>query len=190
MIYRVITALTFLAVVVGSVLLSNQIEQNPAAQNVSREAAVHDPGYAARHARLVQTGPDGLPLYTVDAESMQQLPNEGVVELEQVRVGFRDDTGHMWNAWGDHGELGQNTGQVDLVGNVQVAGLLPGTTDVAHLATERLHVDTRAQIVQTEEPVTMTTSDQHNRVQSRGLLANLKDGHVELLSAVHGVYVP
>lgn len=190
MIYRIITALTFLAVAVGSVLLNNQMQQTPGTQNATHEAPLHDPGYAARHARLIQTGPDGLPLYTVDAEAMQQLPNEGTVELEQVRVGFRDDSGHMWNAWGDHGELGQATGQVDLIGNVQVAGILPGTTDEAHLATERLHVDTRAQVVQTQDAVTMSTSDNRNRVQAHGLFADLKTGRVELVSAVHGVYVP
>lgn len=188
MIYRIITALTFLAVVVGSVLLGGQ--QAPSTEAIIREAAVHDQGYAARHARLVQTGPDGRPMYTVEAEAMKQLPDEGTVQLEQVRVGFRDDTGNMWNAWGDHGELGQATGQVDLIGNVQVAGLLPGTTDVAHLATERLHVDTQAQIVRTQETVTMSTSDQHYRVRSHGLFADLKSGHVEFESAVHGIYVP
>jgi LPS export ABC transporter protein LptC len=190
MIYRIITAVTFLALVVGSVFLSNEIEHAPSTQAPIREAAVHDQGYEARHARLVQTGDDGRPLYTVEAEAMQQLPNEGTVEFEQVRVGFRDDSGNLWNAWGDHGELGQATGQVDLAGNVQVAGLLPGTSDQAHLATDRLHVDTQAQIVRSQETVTMTTSDQHSRLQSHGFTADLKSGHVLLESAVHGIYVP
>jgi LPS export ABC transporter protein LptC len=190
MIYRIITALTFLAMFVGSVLLGGQLDRAPSAQAPIREASVRDQGYEARHARLIQTGDDGRPLYTVEAEAMQQLPNQGTVEFEQVRVGFRDDSGNLWNAWGDHGELGQATGQVDLVGNVQVAGLLPGTTDQAHLATERLHVDTQAQIVRSQETVTMTTSDQRSRLQSHGLRADLKSGHVLLESAVHGIFVP
>jgi LPS export ABC transporter protein LptC len=188
MIYRIITALTFLAVVVGSMLLGGK--NTPSTQSVIHESAVRDQGYAARHARLVQTGPDGRPLYTVEAEAMQQLPDEDTVLLEQVRLGFRDDTGNMWNAWGDHGQLAQPTGQVELVGNVQVAGVLPGTTDEAHLATERLHVDTQEKTVRTREVVTMSTSDQHYHVRSRGMFADLRSGRVHLESEVHGVYVP
>jgi len=189
MIYRIVTALAVIAVIVGSVLLGGQIERTPSSPGLVRET-LHDPGYAARHARLVQTGPDGQPLYTVEAETMRQLPNQGTVELEQVRLGFKDDSGNLWNAWGDRGELGQATGQVELVGNVQVAGMLPGTTNEAYLATERLHVDTQAQIVRTQDTVTMSTSDQHNRLQAHGLEANLKTGHVHLESAGHGLYVP
>jgi LPS export ABC transporter protein LptC len=190
MIYKLMGVLTLLGVIGGSVLLGGPLERPQAAPAVIHEVVRDQEGYAARHARLIQTGPDGQPLYTVEAEAMQQLPRQGTVKLEQVRVGFRDDGGNVWNAWGDHGELGQVTGQVELVGNVQAAGLLPGTSDEAHLATERLHVDTQAQVVVTRETVTISTSDEHNRLQSQGLVANLRSGHVLLASDVHGIYVP
>jgi hypothetical protein len=38
--------------------------------------------------------------------------------------------------------------------------------------------------------VTLSTSDQHHRLSSRGLQANLNNGHVLLESAVHGTYTP
>jgi LPS export ABC transporter protein LptC len=190
MIYRIIAALTLVALIVGSMLLGAPHEHTLPTQAASREVPHETEGYAARHARLIQTGPDGHPLYTVDAEDIRQRPDEGTVELETVKVGFRDETGNLWKAWGDHGRLGQATGQVDLQGNVRVAGLLPGTTDEAHMATERLHVDTQAQVMHTQDPVVMSTSDQRNRLQSRGLFANLKSGHVFFRSAVHGTYIP
>jgi LPS export ABC transporter protein LptC len=190
MIYRIIAALALIAIILGSLLHRGGQRTTVPALAVSQEIPQDPEGYAARHARLIQTGPDGQPLYTVDAEAMQQRPDEGTVELEQVKVGFRDDGGNLWKAWGNHGSLGQDTGQVDLVGDVQVEGLLPGTQDEAHMATETLHVDTRAQIVHTTESVTMITSNRHSQLRSHGLYVNLKNGHVRLESAVHGTYVP
>jgi LPS export ABC transporter protein LptC len=191
MIYRFIAALTLIAFIVGSVLLSGQRERTaPAAASVVREAPQEPEGYAARHARLVQTGPDGQPLYIVEAEEMQQRPADGTVELSQVQVGFKDDGGNLWKASGDHGSLGQTTGQVDLEGNVHVHGVLPGTQSEAQMATERLHVDTQAQKVRTLDPVTLVTSDQRSWLASHGLYADLKSGRVRLESNVRGMFLP
>jgi len=192
MIFRLIAALGLIALI-GFVLLSGGERERTSSvsQGLSREDMPQGPaGYAARNARLSQTGPDGRPLYTVEAESMRQLPAQGTVELEQVHLSFRDDGGNLWKAWGDHGSLGQDTGQVELVGNVHVAGLLPGTQDPTHLHTERLHVDTQAQQVHTQEPVTMTTDSHGGTLQSHGLSVDLKKGRVRLESEVHGTYLP
>jgi lipopolysaccharide export system protein LptC len=190
-IYRVMAALALIALIGGFVLLGGQHEHSPSPSPViTREIPQEPDGYAAKDARLVQTGPDGRPLYIVEAEHMQQHPGLGTVDMEQVQVGFHDDTGNLWQATGNHGVLGQTTGQVDLAGNVHAYGLLPGTQNEANLNTEHLHVDTQAQKVRTQDPVTMVTSDQHNQVHSLGLYADLKTGHVVLESNVHGVYLP
>lgn len=189
MIYRIALALALIALVVGSLLLGGSRERAPSPL-VTREVPREQEGYAARHARLVQTGPDGQPMYTVEADAMQQHPSAGTVELTQVHVTFKDDGGHTWDAVGDQGSLGQTTGQVDLVGHVKIHGLLPGTREQAHLETHRLQVDTQTQLVRSREPVTMRNADSRYVLQSRGLVANLKNGHVELESAVHGTYKP
>jgi LPS export ABC transporter protein LptC len=191
MIYRFIAALALIAAIVGVIWSGERERVVPATQVQSRdEGQGQQPGYAARHARLIQTGPDGHPLYTVEAESMRQQPADSTVELEQVHLGFVDDGGNLWKAWGDHGSLGQDTGQVDLVGNVHVAGLLPGTQNEAHLHTERLHVDTQAHLLHTTEPVIMTTADERATLAAHGLTADLRSGHVRLKSEVHGTYLP
>src|SRR4029077_2048096 len=86
---------------------------------------LHGPGYAARKARLIQTGPDGQPLYTLDAAQIQQQPNQGTVDLQQVLLGFRDTSGNAWTARADRGQLSQGSGVVQLEGDVQVVGALP-----------------------------------------------------------------
>jgi LPS export ABC transporter protein LptC len=185
MIYRLVALAALLALIVGLVVLTA-----PQPESVARAATgqpLHDPGYSAVQARLVQTGADGLPIYTLDAAEIQQQPDRGVVELQQVRLGFRDADGNQWTARAAHGELAQGSGVVQLQGDVHVNGTLPGTGEPTEITSERLAFDTDAQIVTTQTPVTIVMSGRE--LQARGLVANLKERHVHLESAVHGSFL-
>src|SRR6185437_6901276 len=76
-IYRIFAVLTVIAVIVASVLLSRQQGATPTATTVRGNA--WDEGYSAQNAKLVETGTDGLPLYTLNAATIRQLPNEDQV---------------------------------------------------------------------------------------------------------------
>ncbi|MBV8341192.1 MAG: LPS export ABC transporter periplasmic protein LptC, partial [Gammaproteobacteria bacterium] len=118
MIYRVMVVLALLTLVVGMVLLSGP-RPEPGAP-AARGAPLHDPGYSARSARLVQTGADGRPVYTLDAAQIQQQPDTGIVDLTQVRLTFRDTSNDEWTAQAARGELAQQSGIVQLAGDVHV----------------------------------------------------------------------
>ncbi|MDB6091426.1 MAG: lptC [Gammaproteobacteria bacterium] len=182
MIYRIFVGLAFIVVIAGTIFLGGQQSENTAPTTV--EEPLRDPGYAARNARLVQTGPDGHPLYTLDADVIRQQPNKDTVELEQAKLGFHDTSGNEWHASGLHGEVGQNSGKVELSGDVHVAGILPGTQQPGQIETDRLSFDTHTQIVSTPAPVTLRWSGQ--QVKAIGLHATLKDGRMQLESLVHG----
>ncbi|MGO9803670.1 MAG: LPS export ABC transporter periplasmic protein LptC [Steroidobacteraceae bacterium] len=186
MIYRLAAVLAVLALIVGVVLLSGP--QREAAAPSAAGAPLQDPGYAARGARMVQTGPDGAPLYSLEAAQIRQRPDQSTVDLEQVHMGFRGAGGDQWTARAERGELGQDTGMVQLDGAVHVAGLLPGTQDPAEISTEHLSFDTRTQIASTADAVTLTVSG--HELHAIGLIARLKEGRVQLESAVHGSYLP
>lgn len=188
MIYRVLAVLAALGLIVGVVLLSSGPQREPAAATSTAGAAPHDLGYAALDARLVQTGADGHPLYTLTAARIQQQPDRSRVQLEQVRMGFRDASGDSWTALAARGELGQDTGIVQLDGDVSIAGVLPGTADEARIATQRLSFDTRTEVASTTDAVTLTVSG--HELHANGLVARLKEGRVQLESAVHGSYLP
>ena len=184
--YRLAALLALVALIVGLVLLAA-----PQPETVARTTAgqpLHDPGYSAMQARLVQTGNDGRPLYTLDAAQIQQEPNRGLVELQQVRLGFRDESGNQWTARAAHGEVAQEGGVVQLDGNVHVSGILPGTEEPAEITSEHLAVDVNAQVVTTQAPVTIVMSGRE--LAARGLVARLKERHVHLESAVHGAFLP
>lgn len=184
MIYRLFALLTIVAVIVASLLLARQQGAAPAATAVQESAGGE--GYSARDARLVQTGANGVPLYTLNAATIRQLPNERQVRLTGVQLSFRDSDGNVWTATSDRGQLEQTTQQVQLAGNVHISGAPPGEHGPAQIATETLAVDIRNDLVSTRDPVTLLWSGR--RLSAVGLNANLKDHHVDLESAVHGTF--
>jgi LPS export ABC transporter protein LptC len=105
-----------------------------------------------------------------------------------VVLGFKDSAGDLWTARADHGELAQNSGIVELDGAVHVAGILPGTAEPADMSTARLTFDTNTQIITTRDPVTLIMTGR--KLDADGMVANLKERHVQLESAVHGIFRP
>jgi LPS export ABC transporter protein LptC len=180
MIYRIFAALVFIVVIGGTVLLGGQ--QSLIAPTVVEEP--RDPGYAARNAKLVQTGPDGHALYTLDADVIRQQPDENTIQAEKATLGFFDANGGLWTARGEHGEVGQDTGIVELSDDVHVTGTPPGSQQPAEILTNRLAFDTNTKVASTKDAVTLTWSGQEMR--GKGMRATLNDGRVQLESAVHG----
>ena len=182
---RIFAVLVFVVVIGGTIFFGGQ-QSETTAPTVIEEP--HDPGYAARDAKLVQTGEDGRPLYTVDADVIRQQPNDNTIQLEKATLGFFDANGALWTARGNAGQVGQDTREVELSGNVHVNGTPQGTLQPAEIVTEHLNFDTSSKIASTRDPVTWTWSGQE--IQGKGMHASLNDGRVQLESAVHGKAVP
>jgi len=185
MIFRVLVALLFIAIIAGSFWLGG--EPREPAPTTTVEASSADLGYSARNAILVETGEDGFPMYTLNAEMIRQHPSDGV-EFEQVQMSFRDPDGQTWQGRADRGELTTDTGKVDLTGNVHVTGLLPGSTQPADLETEKLSVNTHENIISTSEPVAINSPGR--QLKSKGLVATLTEHHLVLESDVRGTFAP
>jgi lipopolysaccharide export system protein LptC len=185
MIYRIFAALVFIVVIGGTIIFGGQQAETTATTVVEEP---RDPGYAARDAKLVQTGPDGRPLYTVNANVIRQQPDENTVELEQATLGMYDSNGSLWTARGVHGQVGQETGTVELNDDVHVSGTPGGTQEPVEIASNRLMFDTNTKIATTKDPVTVTWSGQE--IKGKGMRASLNDGRVDLESLVRGKAVP
>jgi LPS export ABC transporter protein LptC len=185
MIYRIFAVLVIIVVVGGTIFFGGSTN-GATAPTVVEEP--HDPGYAAHDAKLVQTGADGRPLYTVNADVIRQQPNDNTIELENAKLGFYDTNGSLWTARGALGQVGQNTGVVELSGDVHVNGTPQGSLQPAQIVTNRLAFDTNTKIATTREPVTLTWSGQE--IKGKGMRAALNEGRVQLESAVHGMALP
>ena len=186
MIFRILATLLVLGIIVGSFFLGGE-QHETTSTTTTLDASTGELGYSARDATLVETGPDGLPVYTLNADVIRQHPGDGV-EFEEVQMSFRDNAGQTWKGRADHGELTTETGKVDLSGNVHVNGVLPGSTAMADLTTEKLSVDTHENILSTAEPVTVASPGR--LLKSTGLLATLKENRLVLQSNVHGTFNP
>lgn len=184
MIYRIFAVLTIVAVIVASVLLSR--EQSGAPTSTAVQQTGWAQGYSAQNARLVQTGTDGHPLYTLNAATIQQQPNENQVRLTQVQMSFRDKNGNAWTATADRGELERAAQQVELSGNVHIAGAFRSGQSPAQISSDALSVDLSTDVVTTKDRVTLLWSGLV--LASTGLVADLKDQRVHLESAVHATF--
>src|ERR1700761_7137490 len=155
MIFRILAFLLVIGIIVGSFFLGGE-QHETTSTTTTVDAASAELGYSARNATLVETGTDGFLVYTLNANVIRQHPGDGV-EFEQVHLSFRDADGQTWKGRADEGELTTETGKVDLAGNVHVNGKLPGSDQMADLATEKLSVDTHEDIITTAEPVTLNS---------------------------------
>jgi LPS export ABC transporter protein LptC len=185
MIFRILAAVLLAAILVGSFWIGGEQRETKATTTV--EPANAEPGYSARNATLVETGPDGFPVYTLNADVIRQHPGDGV-EFEQVHLSFRDADGQTWKGRADQGELTTETGKVDLAGNVHVNGKLPGSDQMADLETEKLSIDTHEDIISTADPVTVSSTGRN--LKSKGMVATLKEHHLVLESNVRGALTP
>ena len=186
MIYRGISTLIIIAVIVGAVLLGQQHFNRGAP--ASNRARAEEPGYSARDAELTETGADGRPLYRLNAETISQRPKDDSVQLDKVRMTYRAENSSQWALSAEHGTVRENNERIELAGDVRVVGVVPGTNGLAQILTDQLSFDTKTEIASTPEDVTLVWSGRELR--GTGLIASLKDRQVKLESAVHGRFTP
>jgi len=183
---RFLTALMVVAVIVGSLYLGRA--RDTTAPTVTESSTTPSSGYAALDAEIIETGPDGRALYTLEADRIVQQPEQATVELEGVEMDYRDASGNRWRVRARNGRILEDATRVDLAGDVQVAGTPPGDYKDAQITTEKLTFDTQRERVETAEPVTLLWSGRE--LHARGLVADLKGEHVRLESDVHGRFTP
>jgi LPS export ABC transporter protein LptC len=184
-IIRLFALVVVLALIAGTILLGRGGAPEPSAGN---DQAAEDPGYAARDAVIVQNDADGWPLYQLRAAVIRQRPRDDRVELEHVTVDYRTAQGAQWRLRADHGQLQQDAQQIDVDGNVVLSGPLEGSSAPLDVRTQQLSFDTRTELASTDADVMLAWSAQ--QLASKGLVASLKDGHVQLESNVHGRFSP
>jgi lipopolysaccharide export system protein LptC len=184
MIYRLVVALVVVGIIVGTVLLGRQ--QGGSSTKTPVEATDGVAGYAARKAVLVETGADGRPIYTLNADLIRQRPNDRRVQLDVVQMTYRASDGNEWKVRADSGQIRDDGEQIELYGHVHVDGLLPGSDEPAQIQTSVLTLDTRNEIVRTKAPVVLKWGAR--QLEASGLEANLKSRSVKLESRVHGFF--
>ena len=183
MIGRIVIGLVILAAIVGTLYLG----QGPGTSLTRPGTETHsddEPGYSARDARMIETGDDGRPAFTVDARVVRQRANDSRVQLEGPHMTFLTTENGAWQVDARSGLIQADGSSVDLYGDVKMNGAVSGTPIV--IGTSTISYDTRQEIASTGAPVTFDA--QGGQLEGTGLVANLKDGSVTLESNVHGTF--
>jgi LPS export ABC transporter protein LptC len=183
MILRLLFALCSVAILVA--LLYLQDADNGNGESAASEYAAPDPGFAAVHAHLIETGEDGLPLYRLDAEHIEQPKPQGTIYLYDPKLDYQPEPGNHWTLTALHGEMPEDARTAELTGDVHAEGLPAGSDAVMHIDTDQLHLDMTQQIATSASNVRVDWGG--NRLNGHGMRADLMNDTLQLASKVHGV---
>jgi LPS export ABC transporter protein LptC len=183
MILRVLFALA--AVAILSALLYFQDSDGNGSDSGSTDALAAEPGYTATRARLVETGADGIALYRLDADRIEQPQPQGTIFLTEPKLDYQPQAGNRWTVVAEHGQMPEDAHTAELSGNVRAQGLPTGADAVMHIDTEELHLDMVQQLA--TSPVTVRVDWGGNRLNGHGMRADLKNYRLQLASKVRGV---
>lgn len=184
MIWRAFVVLAVLLVGVLSVFIGRRGAE-PESAAPSREPP--QPGYYINGARITELGPDGQPLYRLEADSIVQDPRDLSIALKDVKATYRAETGRDWVLTAATGAVPPESKTIEFAGDVRVVGQPEGSSEVGVIRTEKLSLDTQTDLAYTPSRVDIEWGAR--RLSAVGLQADLKAERLRLESAVHGRFV-
>jgi LPS export ABC transporter protein LptC len=182
MIGRILFLLLAVAVLTALLYLQEPERSSPVATPAQASAA--EPGFVALGAQIIETGDNGQPLYTLDAQRIAQPMPEGTIYLTSPVLHYAPPGANPWVLTAQHGQLPQSAQNADLSGMVDARGIPQGSQRMIHFTTSTLHVDMQKQLATTAALVHIDWGG--SLVIGRGMNADLKSGEVELFHAVNG----
>jgi LPS export ABC transporter protein LptC len=185
MIWRLLFALASISIL--GALLYFQDADNGSGENAGAEPTAVASGYSALHAELIETGPDGQPLYRLDADRIEQPQPQGTVFLTNPKLDYQPEAGNPWTLTAQSGQMPQDARTADLHGNVRAEGRPSGSETPMRIDTEQLHLDMAQQLA--TSPTLVRVDWGAYRLDGRGMRADLKNDRLQLASKVRGVLV-
>lgn len=183
MMLRVLFALTSVAVLAALLYLQEADLGTP--DTAWSELSAGEPGFSAVQAELIGIGDDGLPIYTLDADRIEQPHPKGLVYLTEPRLDYQLQGGNHWKVTAHQGQMPEDASSADLSGAVHAEGL-PGKSHVLmRIDTEALHLDMQTQMA--TSMLLVHVSWGNDRLDGQGMRADLRNDTLTLDSKVHGV---
>jgi LPS export ABC transporter protein LptC len=141
-------------------------------------------GYYVSDATIIDTGADGQPQWTLKAATIEQTLRDDSIALHTVQVDYAPDPNKRWLLTADSGHIPPDSRVIEFSGNVLVQPV--GQERSMTLRTSTLRVDAEHNIASTQADVEVEMNRQ--RLNARGLWADLKRESVRLESRVHGEF--
>lgn len=191
---RVLTQrlVTGAALAAGTALLAGLLGGRDG-DDVESGAAPEERGYYLTESTLTEMGPDGRPRVVVRARAIEQQLADDSVKLAGLELDYTTQRSGVWHVTADRGRMPPDRSSLLLAGNVRVTGsgqaaASQAAASQAVILTDQLAYDTRANIIQTAEPVAIRFGT--HELQGRGMRVVLNDGTLRLESNVNGRFKP
>ncbi len=178
--WRYAAAAVFMAVALSLLVWRGRGAPEPSGAAAS---AVVDPGYIATGAEIIQTGPDGQPLYRLRARRVEQPQAGAEIRVTEPRLSYQEGSGPQWTLRADTGVLPANAERAELAGSVHAVAMRPDEPPL-EIRTDRLSIDMERELVTTADPVSIIWG--RDQVTAIGMRADLKADTLRLESRVHG----
>jgi LPS export ABC transporter protein LptC len=156
----------------------------PGAAGAREEVATFKYNFVAHEVTVRQTGDDGKLQYRLEAERVEQRPEDNQVSVANLTAHYEAPDASPWKLTADHATLPEDGKLLQLRGTVRVTGQPPAASAPVTMATNSLDYDTQTQEITSQEIVDMQMGEQ--RLQGRGLQANIRLGTLRLETQVHG----
>ncbi|MAF84013.1 MAG: LPS export ABC transporter periplasmic protein LptC [Gammaproteobacteria bacterium] len=144
-------------------------------------------GYSMKQAELIRTGESGQVLYRVQTNQAKQVAENGIIELDVVRIKYDPPTEIPWDLHADTGHILPGGNIIKLTGNViaKTRGEMQAPT---RISTDYLELNTETYIANTDRDVVIDYTN--NTLFAKGLRAYLKEERLQLISDVNGQFIP
>lgn len=185
MIWRGFVVLAVLLVGLLSIFLGRRGTEREAAAPTRQPL---QPGYYMTDARIAELGPDGRPVYRVEADSIVQNPQDSSIVMKDLALAYRAGNAQEWTLTAQSGYVPPGSRTIDLSGDVRIVGQPRPADKPGIIRTEQLSVDPQTDVASTQSRVDIEWD--RGRLSAVGLQADLNDERLRLESSVHGRFVP
>jgi LPS export ABC transporter protein LptC len=183
MITRFVLAALMLGTLVA-LLYFRESDNGTAGESAGADSAAAEPGFAALHAELIETGEDGLARYRLRAERMEQPQPQGTIFLYQPQLDYQPAAGNHWTLRAQRGQLPQDARTAELSGTVHGEGRPEGSEALMRFDTEDVRLDMTANVATAAGDVSVDWAG--DRLQGRGMSADLDGYRLQLQADVRG----
>ncbi len=144
-------------------------------------------GYYLVQAELIGTGDDGHVLYHLRTRRAEKELDTGGLDLDQVQLRYDLAERIPWTLRADTGRMDSEGDMLQLHGNVVAVTDEDGNPPTT-IRTDYLEIDPDSLVAQTTHVVHIEYAG--SKVAATGMRAYLREDRLQLLSKVHGTFVP
>jgi LPS export ABC transporter protein LptC len=182
---RNITTFTVLLfVALGTWYLASSLQSTEVVEPVSNRGS---DGFYLKSARILGTDQDGLLLYEIEADFIQQQESNDIA-MQNVQISYSDGSQVPWTITADAATISEDQSLVRLSGHVIAVSDAGFAGQVTEIRSPQLDIEPVTYKAETDSRVQIRIGSRS--LTATGMLALLKDNQLQLRSNVSGKFVP